>query len=72
MSLHLFDEEADFVWAEIGAVRYERARRGRVLRVAVTLHDGTVFDCEVDGRRATRVDEWILRLDPVLARYLPA
>ncbi|MEU1862372.1 serine/threonine-protein kinase [Streptomyces gardneri] len=72
VSLHLFDEEADFVWAEIGAVRYERVRRGRVLRVAVTLYDGTVFDCEVDGRRAARVDEWILRLDPVLARYLPA
>lgn len=72
VSLHLFGEEADFVWAEIGAVRYDRFRRGRVLRVAVTLHDGSVYDCEVDGRRAARVDEWISRLAPVLARYLPA
>ncbi|MFJ8657833.1 serine/threonine-protein kinase [Streptomyces sp. NPDC093795] len=71
VSLQLFGEEADFAWAEIGAVRYERVRRGRALRVAVHLYDGSVFDCEVDGRRAARVDEWILRLDPVLARYLP-
>lgn len=72
LSLHLFGEEAEFVWAEIGAVRYERIRRGRALRVSVHLYDGSVYDCEVDGRRAARVDEWILRLDPVLARYLPA
>ncbi|MER5311463.1 serine/threonine-protein kinase [Streptomyces sp. NPDC002773] len=71
VSLHLVGEEADFGWAEIGAVRYERVRRGRALRVTVHLHDGSVFDCEVDGRGAARVDEWILRLDPVLARYLP-
>ncbi|MHA4775413.1 serine/threonine-protein kinase [Streptomyces sp. MSC1_001] len=71
LSLHLFGEEAEFVWAEIGAVRYERIRRGRALRVSVHLYDGSVYDCEVDGRRAARVDEWILRLDPVLARYLP-
>ncbi|MFD3536021.1 protein kinase [Streptomyces sp. NPDC058664] len=72
VSLHFFGEEADFGWAEIGAVRYERLRRGRALKVAVHLYDGSVYDCEVDGRRAARVDEWIRGLDPVLARYLPA
>ncbi|WP_234315318.1 serine/threonine-protein kinase [Streptomyces globisporus] len=72
VSLHFFGEEADFLWSEIGAVRYERIRRDRVLRVAVTLYDGSVYDCEVDGRRAARVDEWIRLLDPVLRYYLPA
>nr|WP_093874309.1 serine/threonine-protein kinase [Streptomyces sp. TLI_105] len=72
VSLHFFGEEADFLWSEIGAVRYERVRRDRVLRVAVTLYDGSVYDCEVDGRRAARVDEWIRLLDPVLRHYLPA
>ncbi|MEU0403909.1 serine/threonine-protein kinase [Streptomyces sp. NPDC006197] len=72
VSLHFFGEEADFLWSEIGAVRYERIRRDRVLRVAVTLYDGSVYDCEVDGRRAARVDEWIRLLDPVLRHYLPA
>ncbi|MFI8912013.1 serine/threonine-protein kinase [Streptomyces sp. NPDC053513] len=72
VSLHFFGEEADFLWSEIGAVRYERIRRGRVLRVAVTLYDGAVYDCEVDGRRAARVDDWIRLLDPVLRHYLPA
>ncbi|WP_426365849.1 serine/threonine-protein kinase [Streptomyces sp. E-08] len=71
VSLHFFGEEADFLWSEIGAVRYERVRRDRVLRVAVTLYDGSVWDCEVDGRRAARVDEWIRLLDPVLRHYLP-
>ncbi|WP_452832202.1 serine/threonine-protein kinase [Streptomyces litmocidini] len=72
VSLHFFGEEADFLWSEIGAVRYERIRRGRALRVAVTLYDGSVYDCEVDGRRASRVDDWIRLLDPVLRHYLPA
>ncbi|MER7533269.1 protein kinase [Streptomyces sp. NPDC097704] len=72
VSLHFFGEEADFLWSEIGAVRYDRIRRDRVLRVAVTLYDGSVYDCEVDGRRASRVDEWIRLLDPVLRHYLPA
>ncbi|WP_277922074.1 MULTISPECIES: serine/threonine-protein kinase [unclassified Streptomyces] len=70
--LHFFGEEAEFLWSEIGAVRYERVRRERVLRVVVTLYDGSVYDCELDGRRAARVDEWIRFLDPVLRHYLPA
>ncbi|WP_369146215.1 serine/threonine-protein kinase [Streptomyces sp. R44] len=70
--LNFFGEEADFLWSEIGAVRYERIRRDRVLRVSVTLYDGTVYDCEVDGRKAARVDDWIRLLDPVLRHYLPA
>ncbi|MER7945965.1 serine/threonine-protein kinase [Streptomyces sp. NPDC096079] len=70
--LNFFGEEADFLWSEIGAVRYERVRRDRVLRVSVTLYDGSVYDCEVDGRRAARVDDWIRLLDPVLRHYLPA
>ncbi|WP_435856437.1 serine/threonine-protein kinase [Streptomyces tanashiensis] len=72
VALHFFGEEADFLWSEIGAVRYERVRRDRVLRVTVTLYDGSAYDCEVDGRRPARVDEWIRLLDPVLRHYLPA
>ncbi|MFF0472523.1 serine/threonine-protein kinase [Streptomyces sp. NPDC004284] len=72
VSLHFYGEEADFLWSEIGAVRYERIRRDRVLRVVVTLYDGSAYDCEVDGRRAGRVDEWIRLLDWVLRHYLPA
>ncbi|MFE0699599.1 serine/threonine-protein kinase [Streptomyces sp. NPDC058872] len=68
--LQLFGEEAEFSWGEIGAVRHGRFRRGRGLRIAVILYDGSVYDCEVDGRRAARVDEWIRQLDPVLQRYL--
>ncbi|WP_030324086.1 serine/threonine-protein kinase [Streptomyces flavochromogenes] len=69
--LQLLDEEAEFTWPEIGAVRYERTRRGRWLRIAVDLYDGTSYVCEIDGRRAARVGEWVTGLDRVLARFLP-
>ncbi|MER5962952.1 serine/threonine-protein kinase [Streptomyces sp. NPDC002057] len=69
--LQLLEEEAEFTWPEIGAVRYERTRRGRWLRVAVLLYDGTTYDCEIDGRRSARVDEWVQDLERVLARFLP-
>ncbi|MFF8508520.1 serine/threonine-protein kinase [Streptomyces sp. NPDC015492] len=69
--LQLLDDEAEFTWSEIGAVRYERTRRGRGLRVTVDLYDGTGYPCEIDGRRAARVEEWATALDRALARYLP-
>ncbi|WP_318208956.1 serine/threonine protein kinase [Streptomyces sp. SJL17-1] len=69
--LQLLDDEAEFTWPEIGAVRYERTRRGRWLRISVDLYDGTSYLCEIDGRRAARVEEWVTGLDRVLARFLP-
>ncbi|WP_395363075.1 serine/threonine-protein kinase [Streptomyces sp. YH02] len=69
--LQLLDDEAEFTWPEIGAVRYERTRRGRWLRIVVDLYDGTSYLCEIDGRRAARVEEWVTGLDRVLARFLP-
>lgn len=69
--LQLLDDEAEFTWPEIGAVRYERTRRGRWLRIAVDLYDGTSYLCEIDGRRAARVEEWVTGLDRVLNRFLP-
>ncbi|MFD4318818.1 serine/threonine-protein kinase [Streptomyces sp. NPDC058548] len=69
--LQLLDEEAEFTWAEIGAVRYERTRRGRWLRIAVDLYDGTSYLCEIDARRAARAEEWVTGLGRVLARFLP-
>ncbi|MGW6419053.1 serine/threonine-protein kinase [Streptomyces sp. NPDC055055] len=70
--LQLFGEEAEFGWAEIVGVEYWPTRRGRGLRVAVTLRaGGGTYTCELDGRRAARIDEWAARLGSVLAHYLP-
>ncbi|MFF8607326.1 serine/threonine-protein kinase [Streptomyces sp. NPDC015346] len=66
----VFDEEAEFAWAEIGSVEYESARRGRQLRVVVTLYDGSAYDCEVNGRSAL-VKEWIAQLELVLRHCMP-
>ncbi|MFD7322349.1 serine/threonine-protein kinase [Streptomyces sp. NPDC059875] len=65
------DVEAEFAWAEIASVAYERTRRGRGLRVTLTLYDGSSYACDLDGRRAARVDEWAWVLDLVLRRYRP-
>ncbi|MEU7294120.1 serine/threonine-protein kinase [Streptomyces exfoliatus] len=66
----VFDEEAEFSWPEIGSVEYASARRGRQLRVVVTLYDGSAYDCEVNGRSAL-VKEWIAQLDLVLRHCMP-
>ncbi|MEV7674733.1 serine/threonine-protein kinase [Streptomyces sp. NPDC088752] len=69
--LQLYGEEVDFDWEEISGVDLLRTRRGRGLSVVVSLHEGGAYTCELDGRRAARVDEWVARLDPVLAGFLP-
>ncbi|MFC8291700.1 serine/threonine-protein kinase [Streptomyces sp. NPDC057242] len=69
--LQLYGEEVDFDWAEISGVDLLRTRRGRGLNVVVSLYGGGAYTCELDGRRAARVDEWVARLDPVLAGFLP-
>lgn len=70
--LQLYGEEAEFGWAEIVGVEYWPTRRGRGLRVAVSLRaGGGTYTCELDGRRVARIDEWAARLGSVLAHYLP-
>ncbi|MGW3558516.1 serine/threonine-protein kinase [Streptomyces sp. NPDC000963] len=69
--LQLYGEEVDFDWEEISGVDLLRTRRGRGLSIVVSLHEGGAYTCELDGRRAARVDEWVARLDPVLAGFLP-
>ncbi|MFF4171255.1 serine/threonine-protein kinase [Streptomyces sp. NPDC001744] len=71
MHLQLYGEEAEFGWEEVAGVDLVRTRRGRGLRVAVSLREGGAYTCELDGRRAARVDEWMVRLDAVLAGFLP-
>ncbi|MEU9998984.1 serine/threonine-protein kinase [Streptomyces sp. NPDC050848] len=65
------DVEAEFVWAEIASVAWGRTRRGRGIGVTLTLHDGSTYTCEVDGRRTDRADEWARQLDLALRRYRP-
>ncbi|GGR06681.1 hypothetical protein GCM10010497_05150 [Streptomyces cinereoruber] len=69
--LQLYGEEVDFGWEEISGVDLLRTRRGRGLRVVVSLREGGAYTCDLDGRRAARVEDWVARLDPVLAGFLP-
>ncbi|MFG2643073.1 serine/threonine-protein kinase [Streptomyces sp. NPDC048370] len=65
------DVEAEFVWAEIASFAWGRTRRGRGIGVTLTLHDGSAYTCEVDGRRTDRADEWARQLDLALRGYRP-
>lgn len=69
--LVISDAEAEFSWAEIGSVRYGSTRGGRGLSVILTLYDGSTYTCVLDGRRATRVNEWAWHLGQVLRYYRP-
>lgn len=67
--LTLDEEEAEFGWAEIGAVEVETPRFGR--RFTVTLHTTgrRHYQSEVDAPSRSSLKEWTAELDVVLDAY---
>ncbi|MCI3221749.1 hypothetical protein [Streptomyces sp. NP-1717] len=67
--LTLDEEEAEFGWAEIGAVEVETPRFGR--RFTVTLHTTgrRQYQSEVDAPSRSSLKEWTAELDVVLDAY---
>ena len=64
----LDDEEADFDWAEIGAVEVDTPRFGR--RFTVTVHLAAHrFEAEVEASSRSVLKEWAEELDAVLDVY---
>lgn len=62
----LDDQEADFAWAEIGAVEMHPARFGRRFTVTVHLSTRRWFNAEVEAASRTQLKEWPAELDAVL------
>ncbi|MEU2288603.1 serine/threonine-protein kinase [Streptomyces sp. NPDC013178] len=68
--LQVGEVEVEFAWGEIAAVITTASGFGRGFAVTVRPYEGD--DCSVDVRAPTRRirDQWLARLDLVLARYL--
>lgn len=65
----LDDQEAEFLWDEIGAVEVKTARFGRRFTVTVHLSARRWFNAEVEAESRTRLKEWPGELDTVLDAY---
>ncbi len=62
--------EADFEWDELSGVTYGPSHRGNHLVVTVRLPDGSAYTCQINARRAVRLQEWLARLNQVVSWYL--
>ncbi|WP_308120436.1 serine/threonine-protein kinase [Streptomyces bambusae] len=62
--------EADFPWDEVAGITYVPSQRGHHLVVTVTLRDGNAYTCQVNARRAARLQEWLPQLHRIVSWYL--
>ncbi|BCL22709.1 hypothetical protein ACPCBX_16875 [Streptomyces tuirus] len=61
----------EFSWPEIRSVHYRASPDGKALMVAVVHVDGRFYECVVEARPRTRLQEWFPQLAWVLGHYRP-
>ncbi|MBB4712914.1 hypothetical protein BJ965_002796 [Streptomyces luteogriseus] len=61
----------EFRWPEIRGVHYRASPDGKALMVAVVHMDGGFYECVVEARPRTRLQEWFPQLAWVLGHYRP-
>ncbi|MEU6469040.1 hypothetical protein ABZ927_01005 [Streptomyces massasporeus] len=61
----------EFRWPEIRGVHYRASPDGKALMVAVVHVDGRFYECVVEARPRTRLQEWFPQLAWVLGHYRP-
>ncbi|MDQ1016627.1 hypothetical protein [Streptomyces afghaniensis] len=62
----------EFRWPEIRSVHYQASPNGKALMVAVIHMDGRFFECVVEAKPRSRLQEWFPQLAWVLGHYRPA
>ncbi|MEU7717813.1 hypothetical protein [Streptomyces tibetensis] len=62
----------EFRWPEIRSVHYQASPNGKALMVAVIHLDGRFFECVVEAKPRSRLQEWFPQLAWVLGHYRPA
>lgn len=67
----LGDFTMEFPWPEIRSVHYKASPDGKALMVAVVHMDGRFFECVVEAKPRTRLQEWFPQLAWVLGHYRP-
>ncbi|KPC78409.1 MULTISPECIES: hypothetical protein [Streptomyces] len=65
----LDDQQADFDWAEIGAVEVKTGRFGRRFTVTVHLSSRRWFNAEVEAGARSELKTWTAQLDEALDAY---
>ncbi|MFJ4560187.1 hypothetical protein ACIP4Q_29515 [Streptomyces massasporeus] len=61
----------EFRWPEIRGVHYRASPDGKALMVGVVHVDGRFYECVVEARPRTRLQEWFPQLAWVLGHYRP-
>ncbi|MFH9061866.1 hypothetical protein ACH4GM_11715 [Streptomyces coeruleorubidus] len=61
----------EFRWPEIRGVHYRASPDGKALMVAVVHMDGRFYECVVEAKPRTRLQEWFPQLAWVLGHYRP-
>ncbi|WP_031483674.1 hypothetical protein [Streptomyces bicolor] len=61
----------EFQWPEIRSVHYKASPDGKALMVAVVHMDGRFYECVVEAKPRTRLQEWFPQLAWVLGHYRP-
>ncbi|WP_369172066.1 hypothetical protein AB5J49_30470 [Streptomyces sp. R28] len=61
----------EFQWPEVRGVHYKASPDGKALMVAVVHVDGRFYECVVEAKPRTRLQEWFPQLAWVLGHYRP-
>ncbi|MGX5212931.1 hypothetical protein ACWKT3_30300 [Streptomyces violaceus] len=61
----------EFRWPEIRGVHYRASPDGKALMVSVVHMDGRFYECVVEAKPRTRLQEWFPQLAWVLGHYRP-
>ncbi|MFE2377392.1 hypothetical protein [Streptomyces sp. NPDC059398] len=67
--LRLDDQEAEFDWAEIGAVEFRTAKYGRRLTLFVHMPNRHTYQADVAASGRDELKQWAEQLDTVLDSY---
>ncbi|MFI8530458.1 hypothetical protein ACIGMX_09435 [Streptomyces aquilus] len=71
VTFEIRDAEAEFSWPEIHTVHYKATPNGKALVVAVVLHNGQFYECQVEAKPKERLREWFAALQAILGYYKP-
>ncbi|SNX63703.1 hypothetical protein SAMN06272735_5514 [Streptomyces sp. TLI_55] len=71
ITFEIRDAEAEFSWPEIHTVHYKATPNGKALVVAVVLHNGQLYECQVEAKPKERLREWFAGLQAILGYYKP-
>ncbi|WP_030232938.1 hypothetical protein [Streptomyces sp. NRRL S-455] len=71
VAFELSGHSLEFRWPEIRSVHYQASPNGKALMVAVIHMDGRFFECVVEAKPRSRLQEWFPQLAQVLGHYRP-